>query len=179
MKYFSNPIFSSRRATLMTYIPDTSICNSQGVYDLADKIFQNINNSPQKDVQGSPEAEYLGYLSVGRDLNTYCVEKITSYLERINLRLQTQDGIDAYLRVSESRRRIFRPPPGSMDPKNGLAEFDMTLPYADALDKDAKKVVMTETGEIKEVEELDGEKEELPPKYSRFSSEGCPWAASR
>lgn len=158
----------------MKYIPDTALCLGHKSYDLEGTILQNINKSSQKGIPGSAEAEYLKWL---RSDSTEMIETICTYIQQVDRRLQTQEGVDDVLRLAESRRRIFRPPPGSQEPGSGLAEFDMSIPYAMSLDWDARRVIMKGSGEV---EEMTGPPHELTTNIlspgSRFGAGGCPFA---
>jgi tyrosinase len=67
---------------------------------------------------------------------------ITDYVVKVQARLATQDGISDYLKLAESRRRIYRPVP--------LDEFAFTLPWA-WLWPHERPLEMTPDGTIREI----------------------------
>jgi len=175
--HYSNPIYSWRRAALMKHIPETALYHGNGDYDLAEKLLESINNSPQKNVRDSPESEYLRYLARD-DYEAYFAGEISRYINNVKRRLQTQEGVNDYLRLAESRRRVFRPPPESLDPANGLAEFPMSIPYATGLKSNSIPVEMATSGELKEVVDVHNRLKNPENPQSRFSNfKGCPFAA--
>lgn len=75
-------------------------------------------------------------------------------MEKVIARIQTQDGIDDYMLLAESRRRIFRPFPSSTgSDTNPLSEFSKSLPYATNIPKDWKYVEMTEDAHVRVMDE--------------------------
>jgi len=136
-----NPVYSWRRGALMQYVPESTVYNEDTCkYDLEDQFIANVKESKffKEQDQESPEYQFISLLDA--ELKDH-QKKIQSYLENVQTRLKTVEGLSDYLRLAESRRRIYRPLP--------LDEFALTLPYAlkFGLDLDAR-YEMTESGEI-------------------------------
>ena len=104
----------------MQYVPQES-SYTNGQYDLSKKFREQIVQSAAAKDPTSPEAEYLSSLNTGDDfLDVFAAR-----------RMQTPEGVEDYMRLAESRRRMFRPHPGSDGPgTHSLSEFKMTLPFA-------------------------------------------------
>lgn len=179
-----NPVFSYRRAQLMRYIPstatlDTNLPKDDDRYNLGVDLIEVIENAITDFELGqdSPEAEFIGLVKQeDHDLYQAAKDKLQIYVKGINEKLKTQEGVLEYMRVAETKRRIFRPPPKMQRPVHPLAEFDMSLPYASRVPLDGAYTMKP-----------DGTVEELTPPakiwhprniQSHFSSAGCPFSAS-
>jgi hypothetical protein len=138
---FWNPVYSWSRGVLMQYVPETTVYNEDaGKYDLEDQFIVNVKESKffKEQVQESPEYQFISLLDA--ELKDH-QKRIQSYLKNVQIRLKTVDGLADYLRLAESRRRIYRPLP--------LDEFALTLPYALKYGLDFNtRYEMTESGEI-------------------------------
>lgn len=138
---FWNPVYSWRRGVLMQYVPNMTVYNQDaGKYNLENQFITNVKESKffKEQVQESPEYQFISLLDA--ELRDH-QKRIQSYLQNVQTRLKTVNGLSDYLRLAESRRRIYRPLP--------LDEFALTLPYAlkYGLDLNAR-YEMTEFGEI-------------------------------
>lgn len=70
-------------------------------------------------------------------------------MNKVTERLRTSAGVDDFMLLAESRRRIFRPFPSSRCRiTNPLSEFLKTLPYATLIPQDWKHVEMTENAQV-------------------------------
>ena len=140
---FWNPIYSWRRGILMYYIPNiTSLSNN--IYDLGSNFIAAVRNSTpviNKDVS-SPEYQFLQLYDGSDDVEAYQM-RFSKYLTIVNSRISTPDGLLDYLKLAESRRRIYHPLP--------LDEFGVQLPYAVNLPLDWAYVEMTEQGQIQSI----------------------------
>lgn len=69
---------------------------------------------------------------------------------KVTEHLQTSAGVEDYMLLAESRRRIFRPYPSSRgDTTNPLSEFTKTLPYATLIPQEWKHLEMMENGNVR------------------------------
>ena len=180
MTHSSNPIFSWRRAHLMRYVPSTARFVGQTTnFGVAfTKIVREISEQPDK--TDSPEAEYIKWIDITEDFNGAVIETLGDYIRSINKKIKSQKAaqwVQEYLKVAESKRRIFKPPPRSKRPAHPLAEFPMTLPYATRMVDDLDPYEMTANGEVKK---RPVSKDIWHPRNSQahFSSSGCPFSSS-
>lgn len=135
---FWNPIYSWRRGVLMQYVPQQTTFNGTS-YDLDSAFIANVKASSyaKSQVADSPEVQFLNLLQV--DLPTHQLS-VAKYVAAANKNIKTAQGILDYMKLAETRRRIYRPLP--------LDEFGFTLPYAMALPYDEPWYEMTSTGQI-------------------------------
>jgi hypothetical protein len=135
---FCNPVYSWRRGVLMRYLPSvTSLTESSGspIYDLEQQFVAEIRKSSFTSDPQSPESQFLLYY----DTPPADLQKILlDYFSKITKRLKTQDGVTDYLKLAESRRRLYRPLP--------LDEFGAQLPYAVEIPSDWQGVEMNTSG---------------------------------
>ncbi|OJJ76862.1 hypothetical protein ASPBRDRAFT_201942 [Aspergillus brasiliensis CBS 101740] len=141
---FYNPVYSWRRGVLMQYLPDTTTLLDNGKYDMEAAFVDNIRASSHASETDSPESRFLALYD-----NPPSAEAIKSrfklYLDKVNARLLTYEGMVDYLSLAESRRRIYRPLP--------LDEFGLTLPYALGIPPTAPLIEMTEDATITPIPE--------------------------
>lgn len=145
---FWNPVYSWRRAVLMQYVPKMTVYDeATHRYDLEDAFIANVKESKfyvESDPEirrTSPEYQFISLLDI--ELEDYQA-RIQNYMNSVQARLQTIDGLVDYITLAESRRRIYRPLP--------LDEFALTLPYALKYGLDLNiRYEMTETGEIEKM----------------------------
>ena len=136
---FWNPIYSWRRGRLMQYIPTTTTL-TENKYDLESNFIAAVTASDAMKDASSPEYAFVQLLSVSVDtLQT----RIGVYFSRISKALKTYEGLRDYMKLAESRRRIYRPLP--------LDEFGFTLPYARKMDPSTPWYEMTEQGTIQPI----------------------------
>lgn len=137
-----NPVYSWRRGVLLQYVPDDATLNADGKgYDMDDRFIANVQASPRIKDGTSPEAEFLSNLDQGKQ--TAFPHAMTAFFQTVQKRLKVQAGLADYLKLAESRRRIYRPLP--------LDEFALTLPWALKYDK-GKYFEMKQNGTIQEME---------------------------
>lgn len=142
---FWNPIYSWRRGVLMQYLPEkTNLTQDGEAYDLEANFMGAIRKSSfvVNKEQDSPEFQ-LQQLYDDTTKMDERQQKLDEYISAVTNRLQTEDGMLDYLKLAESRRRIYRPLP--------LDEFGVQLPYAVNLEPDWPYIEMTETAEIQEI----------------------------
>jgi hypothetical protein len=136
-----NPLYSWKRGVLLQYVPDEATYNTTTKsYDM-DKVFTDaVKASPRIKDTTSPEYEFVQNLSRP---TSFFSDMLSSYISKTQKRLKTQDGVSDYLKLAESRRRIYRPLP--------LDEFAFTLPWALSW-KYTKPLEMTSEGTIQEID---------------------------
>lgn len=133
---FWNPIYSWRRGRLMQYVPTATTLNGT-TYDLESTFISTVKASSAFKDSSSPEYAFIQLL--GAPLTTH-QDRIKAYIDNVSKRLNSYDGLLDYMRLAESRRRIYRPLP--------LDEFGATLPYARELGPELPMYEMTEAGTI-------------------------------
>lgn len=133
---FWNPIYSWRRGKLMQYIPTVTTLNGT-TYDLESTFINTVKASGAFKDPSSPEYTFIQLL--GAPVTTH-QNRIKAYITNVSKRLETYNGLLDYMKLAESRRRIYRPLP--------LDEFGATLPYARKLGSDLPMYEMTEAGTI-------------------------------
>jgi hypothetical protein len=135
-----NQIYSWKRGVLLQYVPDEATFDpATKSYDMEQGFIDAVKASPRMQDITSPEYEFVQNLSKTTD---YFSNMLTGYITKVQKRLKTQDGVSDYLKLAESRRRVYRPVP--------LDEFAFTLPWA-WLWKYNKPLEMTPDGTIQEV----------------------------
>ena len=117
---FSNPIFSTRRALLMKYVPSSIKICEQGK-DLADQFLVSLIASGRHLLKGTPEQEFFDNWQVPEEQwKEVFNQRIIDYLKAIQNALQTEEGFMSITQLAEYRRYQFRQLP--------LFEFSLTLP---------------------------------------------------
>ncbi|EAQ84601.1 hypothetical protein CHGG_08615 [Chaetomium globosum CBS 148.51] len=117
---FWNPIYSWKRGILMGYVPQTTSYNGEK-YDLEANFIANVIKSPYASKLDSSEYQFLQLLN--KTLPDF-QQMIRDYLTAIANRIKNEpvQALQDYLKLAESRRRIYRPLP--------LDEFGYSLPFA-------------------------------------------------
>lgn len=143
--------------------------------DLAEAVQTGIE-SLELDPKTSPEAEFLELLS-NPDVEQEARKRLQAYVDNINKKLSTKEGVSDYMALAETKRRMFRPPPSTRRPVHPLAEFDLSLPYASAIDPGQKEWKMMQNGAVVLA---DSDNDVWHPRNTQahFSSAGCPFSAS-
>ena len=155
---FWNPIYSWRRLKLMQYIPveaklmakpDTDRVTGEEVftYDLEKNFIQAIEQRMEgkgdleelKDEY--PEAEFL--LNLKKPLIEHQI-RIYNYTNAVANNLQDSKWLLQYLKLAESRRRMFRPMPMNF--------FGSNIPYCLAMTVTDPWLEMTEEGTVQEIQ---------------------------
>lgn len=190
---FWNPVFSPRRAQLMRYIPSTALlspsppptpASSSDRYTLGADLVAAVERAIANNAlpPSSPEAEFVGLARSAGDINAVASARLREYVAAVNARLATADGVLDYMRVAETRRRTFRPPPRSGRPNHPLAEFDLTLPYAVGMGGadggGGEAWAMRRDGGVERVDAGNGGRSVWHPRDStaHFSAVGCPFS---
>ena len=120
----------------MQYVPTSTTLNGT-TYDLESTFIKNVKASSRFQDPSSPEYAFVQLL--GAPLTTHR-NRIQNYMNNVRKQLKTYNGLLDYMKLAESRRRIYRPLP--------LDEFGATLPYARKLGPDLPMYEMTQAGTI-------------------------------
>ena len=133
---FWNPIYSWRRGRLMQYVPTSTTLNGT-TYDLESNFVNAVKASGAFKDPNSPEYAFIQLLGVPATIHQ---SRVKAYIDNVGRRLKSYEGLLDYMKLAESRRRIYRPLP--------LDEFGATLPYALKLGPDLPMYEMMEAGTI-------------------------------
>jgi hypothetical protein len=106
MTDFPNPVFSERRAALLAHVPETATVPG----DFSERMAETITAAAPATPEGSPEREFAARWARGEDLSPFD-DELRTYYAAVAARLRTQDGVDAYVRLAESRRASVRTMP--------------------------------------------------------------------
>lgn len=101
---FSNPIFSARREALLAHVPGAAII-SGGFSAFSEEMANAILGAAERNPEGSPEREFAERWNVGEDFVAPFDQLLGSYFARAQERAATQEGLDDFTRLAESRRR--------------------------------------------------------------------------
>lgn len=104
---FANPIFSSRRAQLLKFVPETAQLAEKGG-DLPGQIAAAIEKASKAIEDGSPEGEFLANWRLGDKWRPEFEQRLGKYYEAVAARTNTTEGFADYVRLAESRRRRVR-----------------------------------------------------------------------
>jgi hypothetical protein len=154
-----NPVYSWRRGVLLQYVPDvTRLSGSPPKYNLEETLETAVRDSPRfKNEPDSPEQEFIKNLDAQRKGNSDFSHRMTTYMKKVIQRLsnpaQANEAMTDYLKLAESRRRIYRPLP--------LDEFDLTMPWATVWPEDESPSACLEM-------RSDGTVQNLPPRGRTF-----------
>jgi hypothetical protein len=136
---FSNPIYSSVRATLLKYAPD-SISDSK--IDLSERTAAAIIQAAPSRGADSAEAGFSRCWTLAPDqLQAEQQKRIASYAQAVQDRLTTQSGVNDYMLLAQARRNHFAD-------VSLLDEFDLLLPKTDPALKVDKTLHMNEDGSV-------------------------------
>ncbi|RYP70984.1 hypothetical protein DL771_005079 [Monosporascus sp. 5C6A] len=146
--------------------------------DLAEAIQTHIE-SLELNRRTSPEAEFLELLSQP-DLEQEAKRRIQKYVNNINAKLATKEGVLGYMKLAESKRRMFRPTRSSGRPVHPLAEFDLSLPYASNMPSNGSSLGQWMMKPNASVVPAESDNDIWHPRNTQahFSSTGCPFSAS-
>src|SRR2546421_7357256 len=102
---FWNPVYSWRRAVLMQYVPESTVYNeATGKYDLEDEFTANVKKSKfylDEDTEArnaSPEYQFISLLDAKLEDHQ---KRIKQYLDSVQARLKTVEGLASYIRLAE------------------------------------------------------------------------------
>jgi hypothetical protein len=117
---FTNPFYSMARSGLLHYVPDTGHVQD-GRSDLAEKTAKAIAAAAPNTPDGAPERHFLANWDKDpNQLRSDAEQKIQAYQNAVLQRLKTQEGVNDYTQLAESRRRRFA--------STTLNEFPLLLP---------------------------------------------------
>jgi hypothetical protein len=135
---FPNAIFSSRRAALLQYVPESS--RLQDPTDFERTFVDNVQQAVAAGTAGEPEHAFLANLALAsNEWEQNCARRIEAFFEALISQFTDADLFANIFALAESRRREFR--------KRPLAEFRLTIPVTNIPD-DAPLVEFTQAGEI-------------------------------
>jgi hypothetical protein len=104
---FPNPVFSPLRQRLSAYVPDAATVKG-GQSDLPAKFADAVKAAAAGLPADSAEAQFLANWTLPDDQWRPTFEgRIKAYLTAVTPRLKTQEGVNDYVRLAESRRREF------------------------------------------------------------------------
>ncbi len=103
MTDFANPIFSTRRASLLAHVPARATLGS-GTSSFSEEMADAILAAAEASPEGSAEREFADRWGAGEDFKTVFDWLLSDYYGAIAARLQTQEGYDDFFRLAESRR---------------------------------------------------------------------------
>ena len=154
---FWNPIYSWRRLRLMQYIPvdtkliEASIDKTLGedgeevyTFDLEQRFIANVEKAVQEKSlkDDSPECEFLS--NHKQPILAHQI-RIWDYTTNVSNNLGSSEYVLKYMKLAESRRRMFRPLPMNF--------FGSNLPYCLAIDPSTSWLEMKESGEVQQIPE--------------------------
>ena len=140
-------------------------------------IRREIDNPRNMDV--SPEQEYIQNLDeISKNKNQpadFVQRKIKTYIEAINENLGEKAGINKYLCLAESHRRVFHPRANAGRVSNPLSERKIALPITDMYSI-RKFQRMEPNGEVSDVEPHG--MRSWHPRYAQppYRMAGCPFS---
>jgi hypothetical protein len=138
MVHFPNPVFSSRRAALMKYVPASAAIGQGDLTEFVAAVERASETLPP----GSPEAEFLSNWRLpDNEWQHVFAKRIEEFMAHIDERLKSANGFADIFRLAESRRREFRRRP--------LAEFRLTTPVTN-IPESAALLEMTADGRVLE-----------------------------
>lgn len=111
---FPNPVFSTRRASLLKHAPQTAtIKNRKSTYsqDMADAILAAAGKTPAN----SAEREFAARWEDAKELPGLS-NQLEKYYDAIQKKLKRQAGFDDFVRLAESHRNQVRDTPLFEDP---------------------------------------------------------------
>lgn len=107
---FSNPVFSSRRASLLGHSPARATVTDGGS-TFSDEMAQGIQDAAQASPDGSAEREFSDLWGAGEGWPAAFSSILASYYEALQQHLSSQDGFNDFTRLADSRRNRVREMP--------------------------------------------------------------------
>jgi hypothetical protein len=145
MTDFTNPVFSSRRAALLKYVPKeirgpnvAENLENQFVEKVTAAIEGGENNAQH---ENSPEREFVANWKTA-DFEASFIKLITQYFQALQQGMADEAVVDGWFRLVEHRRRRFR--------RRRLAEFSLTTPRTN-IPEDAPALTMTRLGKAEPI----------------------------
>lgn len=122
---YSNPILSKARATLMAFVPQQA--SLSGTATLEATMRTAIVTAAATAPNGAPARVAADNLALpAADWRDVFAKRLIDLTAAVQSQLDTDSGLESLMLLADSRRRAFRRRP--------IAEFDMTLPWADVGD---------------------------------------------
>jgi hypothetical protein len=126
-----NPVYSARRRSLLRFVPPSARIEdgrSRFSQQMANAILRAAKTSPA----GTPEAEFAKRWGVGPNFTGEFNRIMAAYYRKVQGNLRTQAGFEAYFKLAEARRRVFR----EIRTSRPIAEeFDLLLPRTNVPDR--------------------------------------------
>ncbi|KAF2259587.1 hypothetical protein CC78DRAFT_591763, partial [Lojkania enalia] len=151
---FWNPVFSWRRLRLMQYIPtqtqlseptrDNVVGEDVYTYTLEAQFITAIKKSAAAKDPSTPEFQFLDNLD-NKSIFDHQL-RIANYMGKVATNCVSADNLKWYMRLAESRRRMFRPLPMNF--------FGSNLPYCLGIDPSAPWLEMTEQGTVQPIPDI-------------------------
>ncbi len=124
---FTNPVYSSPRASLWKYVPAT-VQVKDGASNLTEQTAQAIADAAPCTPKNSAERQFMeNWTKTRAQLLADAEKRIQEYQAALMPRLKTQEGVNDYTRLAESRRQRFA--------ASALNEFPLLLPRTNLPDK--------------------------------------------
>lgn len=106
---FPNPVFSSRRAQLVSHVQDVSEIGSR---DISEDVAASIVAASEQSPSDSPERDFAQRWALGDDAwEGAFAGELSDYYAAIQSQLVSQDGFNEIVRLAESRRNAVREMP--------------------------------------------------------------------
>jgi hypothetical protein len=115
-----NPVFSDRRRALLRHVPARArVAKGKSSFstDMARAILRAGKTAPAS----APEAEFAKRWAAGTGFRGEFNRILERYYDAVTARLKTQAGFDAYFKLADERRQVFK---ATMP----IAEFELLLP---------------------------------------------------
>lgn len=122
---FPNPIFSARREKLLEHVP-ASATVVDGASGFSQEMADTILAAAPDTSEGSAEREFAERWEVGENFTAPFNALLKGYFDAVSARVTTQDGLDDFMRLAESRRRHARE-----KRKFPIIEFPLLFPRTD------------------------------------------------
>jgi hypothetical protein len=116
-----NPVFSERRRSLLRHVPATAKI-VKGKSSFSQEMVNAILAAAKTGPADTPEAEFAQRWKVGPRFAGAFNKLLTNYYKEVTKRLRTQAGFEAYFKLAEERRQVFRN-------EMPIAEFPLLLPH--------------------------------------------------
>ncbi len=117
---FTSPVYSALRASLWKYVPATARVK-ESASDLAERTALKIAAAAPSTPMNSAERQFVDNWNKTREqLRTDAEKRIQDYQTALLPWLKTQEGVNDFTRLAESRRQRFAGSP--------LNEFPLLLP---------------------------------------------------
>jgi len=120
---FPNPLDSPARESLLAYVPSGPL----PVSEIEPRMRAAIERAAANVSPEAPPAVVARALALDEPkLRSQAVDSIGAFLQTVQRRAATRDGVLDYMRLAAVRRRAFR--------RRKIAEFDLSLPFSAVID---------------------------------------------